>query len=328
MDSSNKEEGFADAFGGILEVFGTNVPQITVVVAVVLGSLTLDQYFHAGAWTIVAVLCFSLVGIFKRQIPRTLPRTGILAFFFVVILVSLPGGYYFAWLENANLGKQVEDHRKLVTSYAAFVSSIPIAMLIISYRRQEEVYGPPYPSSIEESLTQQIYKCSFYREQVVYEVKVKEMDNDWVTFSTCLSYMITNRDLKPHKYDIGYIFKHDSGEVFEAIINNEKIDHARKDYKYGRGVRIPKTIPPQTTQTVFFRVEEKFRLNDWDLYTTYIPASDLKVRVHNGFTNLHFDYEDLYFEFSERQDNADGSWEVHITKGLLPNQGLRLHWSG
>jgi putative exporter of polyketide antibiotics len=59
------------SFGEILKKeFGTGIPQIATVIAVVLGSLGLKPYFDAGAWTVIAVLCFALVFLYRHQLPN------------------------------------------------------------------------------------------------------------------------------------------------------------------------------------------------------------------------------------------------------------------
>src|SRR5689334_12944008 len=88
MSSPKGEEALTSAFGGILQQYGTSVPQISVVVAILIGSLTLDQYFNAAAWTTIAVLSFSTVYLFRRQIPRSLPKTSFNVAIFLLVTAT------------------------------------------------------------------------------------------------------------------------------------------------------------------------------------------------------------------------------------------------
>src|ERR1044072_9451015 len=71
----------ASAFRGIMGSFGAIVPQISTVIGIAIVSLGLCQYFDAGSWTIIAVLSFSLVYLYRRYIPRTVPTATLLVAF-------------------------------------------------------------------------------------------------------------------------------------------------------------------------------------------------------------------------------------------------------
>jgi len=105
------------------------------------------------------------------------------------------------------------------------------------------------------------------------------------------------------------------------------IDPEILDYKIGRGVNIPQHIQSGETASVYFKVKEQFRLQDFELYTSYYPATDLTVRVKNPFDELQFDFEVLYFLNVSPIKKGD-QIEIYFDKGILPYQGLRLNWRG
>ena len=98
--TEGKSNSLETAFNGILEEYGTSVPQFSVVIAVIIGSLGFDEYFNAGIWTIIAILCFSLVYLFRRQIGSNLKKTGIFVlvvlflFLIPVVVVGLISKYF------------------------------------------------------------------------------------------------------------------------------------------------------------------------------------------------------------------------------------------
>ena len=113
------------SFGDILKKeFGTGIPQISTVVAVVLGSLGLkENVFSAGAWTVVAVLCFVAVFLYRHQIPSKLPKTTFLVVGFLAFFTSIGAFIYRMIADGVPFVQWEGEHINLVTAYFSFLTT-------------------------------------------------------------------------------------------------------------------------------------------------------------------------------------------------------------
>jgi hypothetical protein len=309
------------------EEFGTGVPQIATVVAVVIGSLGLQDYFNAGAWTVVAVLCFAAIFLYRRQLPSRLSRTT--AWVASFLLISAFAGFeFFEHLSKADHPLDwLKQHPIAITIYFSFLSSVSLASLITSYRKQEKVLGLTYPARIEAAITKQLFSLDFYKEDVVFKIRAQDTNGDWVKFTTEMSYTVINRTQSEKQWQMEYKFNRDSGAVKEARFNEEDIEVTEPQYNLGTGIHVPKLIQPGKSAKVYFKVEEEFRLRDSELYTSYYPASELKLVVLNESSKIKFHFEVLHFsEPVQPKGQLKNQKILYLKSGLLPFQGVRMNW--
>lgn len=189
-------------------------------------------------------------------------------------------------------------------------------------------YDPKvYPPVIEAAIDEQLYALNFYKERVAFTLHVNDVRDDDVEFTTELSYLVTNRTTEHLDWVMEYKFKYDRGSVLEVRFNNQPIDTTVADIKSGRGVSIRQRLRPREKASVYFKIRERFRKQDYELYTSYHPATDLSLTVYNPFASLVFDYEVFYFTNVWPVRSQDRT-EIHFDKGILPHQGVRLNWKG
>lgn len=186
-----------------------------------------------------------------------------------------------------------------------------------------------YPSPIQKAIKDQLYSLNFFKERVVFEVCVAEVQNGEAEFITELSYLVTNRTKERHDWRMEFLFKYrdGSGRPLEVKYKNRPIYLNMMDVQSSRGVSIHRTMESGETAPVYIKMQERFRIPDYELYTSYHPATDLKVIVRNPFEGLAFNFEPFYFT-SVSPDRYDDRSEIYFDQGILPHQGLRLSWRG
>jgi hypothetical protein len=184
-----------------------------------------------------------------------------------------------------------------------------------------------YPSTIESAIDEQLYSLQFYKEQVLFQIEVTDRSSNELEFITELSYLVTNRTNERHHWKMQKKFKYETGEALEVRFNDKIIDPEILEYRYGRGIRAPQIVEPGETSSIYFKMKERFRLPDFDLYTSYHPATDLKLVVSNPFENIQFDFEIFYFTDVVPQRIGNRT-VVSFDNGILPHQGVRLNWKG
>ena len=327
--SRTKTEGKVNSleatFSGILEEYGTSVPQFSVVIAVIIGSLGFDKYFNAGIWTIIAILCFSLVYLFRRQIGSDLRKTGI--FVLVVVLLFLIPGVVVG-LISKNFKLLLQENVVIGTVYSSALITIPLAMLISSYRKQERAYGLTYPNSLNNAIDNQLMKAQFYRNNIKYEIIFINRDDESVTLETRMSYDVTNRGSEAHVYSAVVRTDDPTAKPIDFSFDDERIYISDPRYRTAYGFKVPRTIPGGKTISVYSYDQSKYRLNDSELYTTYDPATDLTLQVRNLVKNLIISFEPHYDRNNSKIDpKEEGDYlVVRMPDGLLPYQGVRMNW--
>lgn len=185
-------------------------------------------------------------------------------------------------------------------------------------------FGTGYPPSIELAIAEQLLDRNFYKSQVVFRITVDNVADSSARFLTELSYNVTNRADSAHHWYIGKTFRNPVS-IREVFFNGVRRDAEGLDNRDARGLRVPCLLEAGETGEVLIRVQEDVRLPDSDLYTSYYPATDLRVNVTFPEDLIAFDVERLYFVKVQPRREA-GTLDIYMDRGVLPYQGLRLNW--
>jgi hypothetical protein len=317
----------ASAFRGIMGSFGASIPQISTVIGIVIGSLGLPKYFDAGSWTIIAVLSFSLVYLYRRYIPRTVPTATLLVAFLFLISGVVGFVLWRSGIVSHDPAVWSETAKRLSSAYLALTITLPVAVLLTSYQRQEEVLGMTFPKKIEKAAREQLLTVPFYKSKVVLKTKVEKIDEQGAVLLNDMWYRVTNRTKQKQEWKMEYGFSDNKAEVEIAEVNGEPVDKEEiaRRYRYDNGVLIPREIGPKKSLQVHFRVRQRYRHEDGEIYSTYTPATDLTVKIENSFKEIEFYLESLYG--TEPKKTVSGNEQsMSLGEGVLPYQGVRVKW--
>lgn len=304
--------------------FGVGVPQIATAVAVILGSLGLKERFDAGTWTVVAVLCFAAAYLYRYQISSRLALTTWWVIGFLVVFGAAGFLYYCSQGTTQDFWTWEKYHKPLAAAYFSFLTSASVAWLVTSANKQNAVLGRYYPGIIERAITDQLYGLDFYKEAVRFDIEVSALDNDWATLITELSYKVTNRTDSSKIWSMDYAFNRKfGGKVLDAKFDNESIQIDDPNYLTELGIKVPRPVEAGHTSRIYFKVEERFRSRDSELYTSYHPATDLKVTVKNKFPDLRIYFTVLHFSTPKEEASPKS---IYLSSGILPFQGVRMNW--
>lgn len=183
-----------------------------------------------------------------------------------------------------------------------------------------------FPSRIESAAEDQLYGRSFYKTDVIFDVEVTEAEApNSLYFESRMSYSVVNRTSVDQEWHTDYNFDRDSGSVLKAEFNGEPYDPEQRDFQAGRGISIRRVLAPREEGKAFIHVKERWPDRGSTFYTSYHPATDLKLVLRSQVPGLEFDFEVLYFR-NARTIRKEQYWEVHLDRGLLPYQGVRLNW--
>jgi 3',5'-cyclic AMP phosphodiesterase CpdA len=179
-----------------------------------------------------------------------------------------------------------------------------------------------FPPLIEKAIVEQIYSRPFYKTDVVFHVECDEVGPDYVRLTTELSYWVTNRTSATAVWHIQYDFTRAEGEVIDVEIDRKSVSTGSI-----RKVDIPYTLGPFQPIWVKVKVKERYKVQDDEFYTSYNPASDLKVVLDKIAAGLAFEMESFADGDSRKIPVNGGNSEIEIRNGLLPYQGVKLSWN-
>jgi hypothetical protein len=205
---------------------------------------------------------------------------------------------------------------------------------LIERAHQERVDVAPralrvgYPLGIEKAVDTQLYGRPFYKSNVLYDIEVSELPNGALCFTVVMSYSVVNRSDSIKTWRTRYSFNRpELGKVLEAKLNGKDVDLEQPEFKDGRGLAIPSDLSAHGGKLeVYVKVEEEFAVEGSNYYTTYNPATDLKLILRDKLApQIDFDFEIMYFWDAFPVIRGEHR-EVRLQDGLLPYQGVRLNW--
>lgn len=325
MNDNKKTSDMLDlAFGKALKEFGTSVPQLSIVITIIIGSLQFDAFFNAGVWTITSILCFSFLSLFKRHVSPNVMKTFLFSIIITFCLV-LP----IFLLYDTGYKDYLIQNKSFMSMYSAVILMIPLGLLISSYKKQELMHGLYFPTPIENVIERQLTRFPFYRKNINVELEFIENDNTSIIVKTKYSYTLVNRTKEEKKWKIVFdIFDRPTKGVHFYINNSEINIKDRANFKTNRGYEIERMLGPKEEISVLCNLMVEYNIYDSELYTTYNPATDfsLSVKNSNKYIDIGFDihYENYGTNIDIYQEN--GIKNIDIPNGLLPYEGVYLRW--
>jgi hypothetical protein len=186
---------------------------------------------------------------------------------------------------------------------------------------------------IENAIQRQLYDCAFYKTDLVFEIQATEVQSRDVPpkpileLTTQLSYTLVNRTSRKCKCEIKFPCPSRFAEIVRAEFNGKRYDLDQLDLWDQRGLCLHSELEGGKSGRVSITATEWWRIEDSVLLTSFEPATDLKVVVRWGAPNLSFDFEPQYTWDNEYDRKSEsGATVVRFTRGVLPNQGVRLNW--
>lgn len=314
---------------GILSEFGIQWTQIAILSGVAFSSFGLEKYLNAGVWILGTLIGLSSVFFFRHQVSA---RLGRVAWFALPIAAAIVGAPIWILQHNSlPVIQYLADHRPQATLYLSIGVMLPVGVLIISYRKQQDLYGQNYPDPLKDAIRSYIAAGIFYREDQKYLVHVKEATSDTVLFKTTLEYTLHNRTRIPQKWSGGLLSSYkynDTGALkcTAAEIDGQSIDVTDRDYHSNRGFELNLTIDGFASKTLKFEAEETLPQNSSELFTAYLAATGLTLRVENPIEDL-VDVHVVSLLPDKVLPTFDGKCKIYTApSGVLPYQGFRLYW--
>jgi 3',5'-cyclic AMP phosphodiesterase CpdA len=185
-----------------------------------------------------------------------------------------------------------------------------------------------FPARIDRAIRAEILEQKFYRKGMSYDITATCIGSGRLRFRTRLRYTVVNSTPDEHIYPANYLFS--QGKVMrlrtkDRVLNENDLNPMPKDIMTARGVSIPIVLRPHEESAIEFLVEEIYPSDGTELYVSYYPCTDLRVRVRE-VGNIRFDLQPLHAS-NLLPKRSNGFVEMEIDNGVLPFQGVKLNWT-
>lgn len=322
MDIQTIPESF---LGKVLKEFGIHWTHIFVISAVVLSVFGLDEVLDPSIWIIGIVSAFMSVYIFKDYISSN---------FISILLICVLLGALLAILVSPlveflpyNVNDRIRAEKTWLTLYTSISFGIPFGACMISYNKRPEVDLLPLPNSVLDCAKVQINQAPFFIDKATYLIGLDKSGNGEVRFSFELHFRIINRSRKALTYRDIFDPAGATSDFIDASIDGREIDPRDPDFIHGRGIVLTKDIPGRSAFDVKVSAITMFPNLGSELVGCYFPARELEVRVTYAHSDFDVSIQSMLMEKIPVKKMPNGDLLVSYKDGLLPFQGVRIHWS-
>ncbi len=314
----------AGFLGQVLEEFGLPWTSIAVFSGLVLSGFGLSRYFSTAAWMITTVVAFTVVFLFRRQVSGRFALVALLSIATIAVLLGV--GFVVAESQATTIKAYLLTHQTLSTVYIGLSIMMPIATMMLSYRRQETVFGGPFPKTVRDAIRRNLVELPFFKTDQRYEFAILSVTPTDLWVREVLSYTIINRTRSGQDYVIGFTPLRKKFEIISATIGRQKIPVDDPDFRSEVGLRVPQKFGPGERKSAEIVSKVKYQRTDSEVVTSYIPTESFELVITNAFTrDVRIVVETLMPNKVIPEVNGDDT-AYRSQGGTLPYQGFKISW--
>jgi hypothetical protein len=313
-------EGF---LAKLLQEFGFQWTHLVVISGVVFSSFGLQKYLDPGIWILGTIMSFGIVYLFRNYVSANFLRTSITAVLAVAAVMLT--AYVFLYLTHQEVGPFLESRTKFGTMYVAVAIGIPLGVMILSYKSQDDFLRTPLPPALSIA-ARNLAQMDFVHESVNYVISfLTAPDNADVIMRFEVTMDVINRTKRDADYEDYFDPAGRNMRFLSATVGNSTIDAKDRGRDTKRGLLIKHRAQPGKFRIVVVG-ESTFYTRDNELVGVYYPSNSLSIRINNPPTSLHVQIESLLSKKVEPQVLASGDILFQCSEGVLPFQGARIFW--
>jgi len=306
----------------LLDEFGIQWTHLVILSGVVFSSFGLQPFLDPGVWILGTTGSFALVYLFRNHISSNFPKTAIWGG------IALSLGFLIPWMVLLVAGQDVarflQDRTKVSTVYISIVAGIPLGVIILSYRAQEEFLRSPLPPAIEKAM-KAISKSDFVHERVSYVIEFFR-DEAAVIMRFTVKMDLLNRSKKPALYQDHFDPAGKDKRILFAEINQTEVNINDPERLTQRGLFLSYQAEPNEKFRVTVIGESTFYARDNELVGVYFPCDFLSIRITKPPDNLDVHIQSLLPVKVDAKRLGTGDLLFEYADGVLPFQGTRIFW--
>ena len=320
MDIEPIPEGFLSR---LLNEFGIQWTHLVVLSGVVFTSFGLQTYLDAGVWILGTIGSFGLVYLFRYQISGNFLKTTIWSF------TALAAGILVGWgllsVSHQNVGPFMQTRTKWSTLYISVIVGVPLGIMILSYRLQDEFLRSPLPPALAAA-AKNLSQLNFVHEEVSYIISLRRDRTDDVIMTFEVTMNLVNRSKRTALYQDSFDPAGRNKRFVSATINGSRVNEEDWDRRTQRGLKMEYEAAPGEKFRVVVIGESTFYSRDNELVGVYLPCNILSIRIKRPPDDLMVHIESLLPQKVDAEHLPTGDLLFQYSGGVLPFQGTRIFW--
>jgi len=313
-------EGF---LARLLGEFGLQWTHLVILSGIVFSSFGLQEYLNAGVWILGTIGSFSVVFLFRRQITGNFPKTALWAGTALVLGLLVPWAALL--VAHQDLGAFMGHWVKLASLYVSAAVGIPVGVLILSYRAQDDFRWSPLPPGLAKA-EKSVSQSDFIHESVKYIIQFRRETNGDVIMRFDVTMSLLNRTKKVTPYQDYFDPAGRAKKFMYAEIDKSQINTDDPGRKTERGLLLSHDAQPNQQFSVRVIGESTFYGRDSELVGAYFPCESLSIRIEKPPNGLTVHVESLLREKVDAKPLPTGDLDFAYMDGILPFQGTRIFW--
>ncbi len=325
------DPSFQKTVSGFVEEFGIKWSQLLIIVPAIISYFGLEQYINGGVWIGGIVMSFAIVYPFRRWVSDNFLGTAVCC---VVIFAGGCTGLTYLFLKIAGssvasfeqLNSFAQAHSKLDTIYLSIAVGIPLAIGIVSYRKQDDFVRSPLPRPVRCAVQESVVRADFVFDKAKYKVALRPLASGDVRVLFTAELQVRNRRKEPLKYDAQFDPAGWNKRFTEASIDGRPVDPTKPENVTGRGLLLSCEIPAGKTATLVVSFESTYNGRDSEFIGVYRPTAEYSLTIEKIPKSLKFNEQQFVHRKRDTQKLKNGDLLFLYKDGMLPFQGLRLFW--
>jgi hypothetical protein len=313
-------EGFLSR---LLRAFGIQWTHLVIISGVVFSSFRLEEYLNPGVWILGTVAAFALAYLFRQHIPGNFPKVFLWCITSMLVAIAAPIALllHAAW----QLGPFLKVWTIPATAYLSLAIGVPLGLIILSYRAQEEFLRTPLPKGILRAVRDWITHSDFIHERVAYEISLIPHGSD-VVMRFHVTMDLLNRRKEAIEYRDIFDPAGDDKRFPVASINGEPVDTGDPDRLSLRGLHLSYRAKAHERFQVIVSGESTFHGRDSELVGVYFPCDSMSVLLKKPPEGLRVNIQSLVPVKIDPKTLDCGDIVFQCPEGVLPFQGARIFW--
>jgi hypothetical protein len=183
--------------------------------------------------------------------------------------------------------------------------------------------GTYFPAPLREALRRSA--VPLYRESMEYDLHVTAVSDASIAMRLGVSYQLVNQLRIDFNQTVGIVPMRPFTPIYGEI-DGKQLDVRHPDFLTARGWQIPYEFPARSKTRVKLVADVTYRLPDADVFATYLPATDFRLKLRFPDDSIDVFAEPLMRARISPDEIAKGVREYNPSGALLAYEGFRIDW--
>jgi len=266
----------------------------------------------------------ALVYLFRYQISGNFPKVAVVAGLAILVMTAAP--LFLFGAANTSIPSFLKSHTEPATLYLSLVLGVPLGVLILSYRSQDEFLRSPLPDTLAKAVNESLRMSEFVHERVDYIIELVSSGDSHIVLRFDVTMNLINRSKRQATYRDIFDPAGSNRRFLYASINGRGVNYEDPERLSERGLHLEYDAKPGENFQVAVKGESTFDLRDSEMVGTYLPCAALSILIRRPPDSLRVSIQSWLSKKVDPRRLESGDLLFEYLDGVLPFQGTRIFW--